>query len=206
MSQSQHLKTMKDLNPTLKVVFKSPLILSERDAMLDENAEPKMMTMRDTDFFETEILRQFFINMSRVVKFQFAAYPEELTNENRKVALHYHAVVRSQNDKKFIKVAPRKYTAVLHAKCKEHFVDYRFPKKPTSENPFPMMFVEYLNDVFFEPDQSYEEYSLRHYSPDMRLITHKDFSIKPAFSKKTSSLSREVASRMRQREITAHAD
>ncbi len=80
------------------MTFKFPIVATSKD----EGKLP--LTVRDLDFVETEALRQFFINMQRAVDFEFVAYPEDRACDDARkfVGLHYHAVARTQNDKKFM--------------------------------------------------------------------------------------------------------
>lgn len=189
--KEDHLKAMKDLNATIKLTFKSPKVSTN----IDKEFCP--MGIQDTDFFEQEILRQFFINMNRVVKFDFAAYPEDRVYDNDKkfTPLHYHAVAKTENDKKFIKIAAKKYAAVVRSKCQQHFSNFIMPIDP--------LYIEVLNRN--EPT-SYEEYCLKHYRPEVRLLTNDDFKTKPCVPTSMCSLSREVSPRVKLTQQTRFLD
>lgn len=163
MNKSNYLTTMKHVNGTLKLTFKFPKV----STLISE--EPTRLSIKDTDFAETEVLRQFFINMNRVVPFQFVAYPEDRAFDDDKkfVGLHYHAVVRSENDAKFIAVAKRKYRAVLESAYQRQFANVVMPRDP--------LWVEHLSR---DEPSSYEDYCLKHYQPSIRLITDADFRSK----------------------------
>jgi hypothetical protein len=157
--KSQYMAQITAINGTLVVTFKTPKIA------VFANEEPTRLSTKDTDFFEQQVLRQFFINMSRVVKFQFAAYPEDQARDSQEkfCALHYHAVINSENDTKFKAIAGKKYASVLNA--------YNiFPKVIMPVEPIFIMQISRT-----DPEKSYEEYILKHYNPSIRLVTHKDF-------------------------------
>ena len=84
---------------------------------------PKIMpafSLKDTDWFETEIIRQFYINTNRVVNFKMLAYPEDKIKGRKFVGLHYHAVLKTNNKKKFSKVASRKYQKIFQKVKLQH--------------------------------------------------------------------------------------
>lgn len=157
------LQQMTNLNATLKVTFKLPLVARST------TEAPSRLSVKDVDFVETEILRQFFINTQRIVDFEFFAYPEDKAkdDQNRFVGLHYHAVVRSDNDAKFIAVAPKKYEAVLRTRFIQLQKDFVMPKEP--------LFIAVLSklsnaDALLEAD-TYEQYCLKHYEPSLSLVS-----------------------------------
>ena len=107
--------------------------------------------------------------MSRLVRFEFAAYPEDRSKEdNSFVPLHYHAAIRSENDTKFLAVAPRKYAAVLESVYSKHFSNIIIPIEP--------LWISKINHDDIEKD--YELYMLKQYTPSKRLVTHEDFQLK----------------------------
>lgn len=162
--KNEYLEKAKSINASLVVTFKTPKVAVRL------SDEPTRLSTKDTDFFEQEVLRQFFINMSRVVEFQFVAYPEDRAYDSDKtfVPLHYHAAVRSKNDAKFKAIAERKYTAALKTAYEKEF--------PRVVVPISSIFVETMNRD--DPEKSYEEYILKHYDPSKRLVTHDDFMTK----------------------------
>lgn len=164
------LQQMTDLNSTLKVTFKLPLVARSK------TEAPSRLSVKDVDFVETEILRQFFINTQRVVDFEFFAYPEDKAkdDENRFIGLHYHAVVRSENDSKFIAVAPKKYEAVLRTRFKQLQTDFVMPKEPLFIAPLSK--VSNADDLL-EAD-TYEQYCLKHYEPSLSLVSSASYRIK----------------------------
>ena len=132
--------------------------------------------MKNVDFVETEILRQFFINMQRIVDFDFYAYPEDKAKDDDQnfVGLHYHAVVRSKNDAKFIAVAPKKYETVLRNRFTQFQTDFIIPKEP--------LFIASLSktnnaDDLLEAD-TYEQYCLKHYEPSLSLVDSASYRLK----------------------------
>ena len=157
--KNEYLAKAKSINATLLVTFKTPKIA----AYLSD--EPTRMSTKDTDFFEQEVLRQFMINVSRVVSFIFAAYPEDRDKKNNFVPLHYHAAVRSENDSKFKAIAEQKYRAALMCAYEKEFSHVVMPEKS--------IFIE--NICRDDPEKSYEAYMLKHYCPSKRLVTHDDF-------------------------------
>lgn len=161
---------MTALNSTLKVTFKLPLVAQSK------TEAPSRLSVKDVDFVETEILRQFFINTQRVVDFEFFAYPEDKAkdDENRFIGLHYHAVVRSENDSKFIAVAPKKYEAVLRTRFKQLQTDFVMPKEPLFIAPLSK--VSNADDLL-EAD-TYEQYCLKHYEPSLPLVSSASYRIK----------------------------
>lgn len=164
------LQQMTELNATLKVTFKLPLVARSK------TEAPSRMSVKDVDFVETEILRQFFINTQRIVDFEFFAYPEDKAkdDQNRFVGLHFHAVVRSENDAKFIAVAPKKYEAVLHNRFTQFQTDFVMPKEPLFIAPLS----KFSNaDDLLEAD-SYEQYCLKQYDPSKSLVSSATFCMK----------------------------
>ena len=167
LMKEKYLRQMIALNATLKVTFKLPLVARSKDD------EPTRLSVKDVDFVETEILRQFFINMQRVVDFEFFAYPEDKAKDSVKtfVGLHYHGVVRSENDAKFIAASPKKYEAVLHNRFKQFQTDFIMPAKP--------LFIEPLNKTSdLHEANTYEQYCLKHYCPSLSLVSSAAFRIK----------------------------
>ena len=153
-----YLKKMTDLKATLKITFKTPKV----SALSAET--PTRLSTKDCDFFEREILRLFFINVSRVVDFEFCAYAEDRAYDDDKkfVGLHYHAVARSRNDSKFIAIAEEKYRKVIESAFKN--------KEIVMQNK--LLFIEKLESRL---DESYEDYCLKHYCPSRSLVTDLDF-------------------------------
>jgi hypothetical protein len=88
--KNEYLTKLRSLNATIAVTFKTPKVSVLSNAHLEA---PSSLSARDTDFFAREVLRLFYINMSRVVRFEFTAYPEDRDKENRFVPLHYHAAI-----------------------------------------------------------------------------------------------------------------
>jgi len=170
MTKQRMLQQMTALNSTLKVTFKLPLVAQSK------TEAPSRLSVKDVDFVETEILRQFFINTQRVVDFEFFAYPEDKAkdDENRFIGLHYHAVVRSENDSKFIAVAPKKYEAVLRTRFKQLQTDFVMPKEPLFIAPLSK--VSNADDLL-EAD-TYEQYCLKHYEPSLPLVSSASYRIK----------------------------
>lgn len=170
MTKQRLLQQMTDLNATLKVTFKLPLVARKK------TEAPSRLSVKDVDFIETEILRQFFINTQRIVDFEFFAYPEDKAkdNENRFVGLHYHAVVRSENDAKFIAVAPKKYEAVLRTRFTQLQTDFVIPKEPLFIAPLSKVSNAY---DLLEAD-TYEQYCLKHYEPSLSLVSSASYRIK----------------------------
>ena len=164
------LQQMTELNATLKVTFKLPLLARSK------TEAPSRMSVKDVDFVETEILRQFFINTQRIVDFEFFAYPEDKAkdDQNRFVGLHYHAVLISENDAKFIAVAPKKYEAVLHNRFTQFQTDFVMPKEPLFIAPLSKLSNA---DDLLEAD-SYEQYCLKHYQPSLPLVSSTSYRIK----------------------------
>lgn len=159
--KSEHLSFAKSINATLAVTFKTPKV-----ALRPED-EPTCLTTKDTDFFEVYVLRQFFINMSRVVPFRFVAYPEDRAYDSDKSfrPLHYHAVVRSDNDAKFKAVAPRKYATSLRDAYAKVFGHVIMPSEPI-----------WIDDIHRDdPENCYESYIFKHYCPSKHLVTNDDF-------------------------------
>lgn len=167
MTKQRMLQQMTDLNATLKVTFKLPKVARRK------SEAPSRLSIKDTDFVETEVLRQFFINMQRIVSFEFFAYPEDKAkdDENNFVGLHYHAVVRSENDAKFIAVAPKKYDAVLRSRFEQFQTAFVMPRDP--------LFIAPLSkaDDLQEAD-AYEQYCLKHYDPSKSLVSSATYSMK----------------------------
>ena len=167
MNKELMLKQMTDLNATLKVTFKFPKVARRK------SEAPSRLSVKDVDFVETEILRQFFINMQRIVDFDFYAYPEDKAKDDDQnfVGLHYHAVVRSENDAKFAAVAPKKYEAVLRNRLTQLQTDFVMPKEP--------LFIAPLSnaDDLKEAD-TYEQYCLKHYEPSLSLVSSASYRIK----------------------------
>ncbi len=126
---------------------------------------PKIMpafSLKDTDWFETEIIRQFYINTNRIVDFEMLAYPEDTNKGRRFVGLHYHAVVKTNNKKKFCKVASRKYQSILQ-KVKVHDSQARIQKEP--------LWVDMISREMELTDPfKYEEYILKNYDYSTRLV------------------------------------
>ena len=150
---------MTDLNATLKVTFKLPRLARSKDE------PPSKLSVKDCDFVETEVLRQFFINTQRIVDFDFFAYPEDQYkgNEYSFVGLHYHAVVRSKNNAKFIAVALRKYKAVLRNSFQQFQTDFVMPNNP--------LYIEYLDKCGPQEADLYEQYCLKQYCPSKCLVS-----------------------------------
>ena len=167
MNKELMLKQMTDLNATLKVTFKFPKVARRK------SEAPSRLSVKDVDFVETEILRQFFINMQRIVDFDFYAYPEDKAKDDDQnfVGLHYHAVVRSENDAKFAAVAPKKYEAVLRNRLTQLQTDFVMPKEP--------LFIAPLSnaDDLQEAD-AYEQYCLKHYEPSLSLVSSASYRLK----------------------------
>jgi hypothetical protein len=155
-----YLKEIKNINATLAVTFKTPKI-----SVLASD-EPTRLSTKDTEFFEQNVLRMFYINMSRRVKFEFAAYPEDRTynSDITSCPLHYHAVFKSKNDAKFKAIAKKKYVSALQY-YNNKFWNVIMPSDPIFISPI-------TRD---DPEKSYEEYILKHYYPSRCLVTHKDF-------------------------------
>ena len=119
--KEKYLAKVRSINATIAVTIKTPKVAVLGVLLLEV---PSPLSAKDTDFFEREVLRLFYINMSRVVRFDFAAYPEDRSKEdNSFVPLHYHAAIRSENDAKFLAVAPRKYAAVLESVYSKQFAN-----------------------------------------------------------------------------------
>jgi len=161
----EELITMKG---TLKATFKFPKVSSIY------YPAPTLLTMKDTDEAEREVLRKFFINTSRVIDFQFAGYPEDrkVNDERKCVGLHYHFVIRSENDRVFCNVAPRKFKAVLR-QVYGAYPNFIMPNEPLYLAPLD-------NSHHSEFDEkTYEEYCLKQYCPNTkRLVTDKEFRVK----------------------------
>ena len=158
---------MTDLNATLKVTFKFPKVARRK------SEAPSRLSVKDVDFVETEILRQFFINMQRIVDFDFYAYAEDKAKNNDKnfVGLHYHAVVRSENDAKFIAVAPKKYETILRNRFTQLQKDFIMPKEP--------LFIAPLKkSTDLQEADAYEQYCLKHYEPSRSLVSSACYRIK----------------------------
>jgi hypothetical protein len=170
MTKQQMLQQMTELNATLKVTFKLPLVARRK------NEAPSRLSVKDVDFIETEILRQFFINTQRIVDFDFYAYAEDKAKDDDQnfVGLHYHAVVRSENDAKFIAVAPKKYEAVLRNRFEQFQTDFVMPKEPLFIAPLSKVSN---SDDLLEAD-SYEQYCLKHYEPSLSLVSSTSYRIK----------------------------
>ena len=126
-----------------------------------------LFSVKDVDFFETEILRQFYINTRRVVDFEMLAYPEDRDKNNNFVPLHYHAVVKTNNYRKFIKVAPKKYRQVLISKLRYRPL-FALPTKP-------IWFADINRELELTNPYRYEEYILKHYDYSTRLVDSKNF-------------------------------
>ena len=124
-------------------------------------------SLKDTDEFETEVLRQFYINMKRVVDFEFLAYPEDKDANGNFVGLHYHAVVKTKNDGKFFKIAPRKYKNVLSFYTNK----YRGTNMP--KEPFYYDIIDREKEL--TATHQYEEYILKNYQYSTRLVDTKLF-------------------------------
>jgi hypothetical protein len=164
--KNEYLTKLRSLNATIAVTFKTPKVSVLSNLLLEV---PSPLSAKDTDFFEREVFRQFYINMSRLVRFEFAAYPEDRSKEdNSFVPLHYHAAIRSENDTKFLAVAPRKYAAVLESVYSKHFSNIIIPIEP--------LWISKINHDDIEKD--YELYVLKQYTPSKRLVTHEDFQLK----------------------------
>ena len=88
--KNEYLTKLRSLNATIAVTFKTPKVSVLSNLLLEV---PSPLSAKDTDFFEREVFRQFYINMSRLVRFEFTAYPEDRDKENRFVPLHYHAAI-----------------------------------------------------------------------------------------------------------------
>lgn len=158
---------MIDLDATLKVTFKLPRVAFQ------SLETPTRLSMKDTDFVETEILRMFYINVSRVVPFQFYAYPEDraYNDENNFVGLHYHAIVKSENDAKFIKIAEAKYRKILVNRFSQ-YASYSLPNVCLHIEPL-------VSSAEAEADQNaYESYCLKQYCPNTkRLVSDATYSL-----------------------------
>ena len=77
--KEKYLAKVRNINTTIAVTFKTPKVAVLSNLLLEV---PSPLSAKDTDFFEREVFRLFFINMSRVVRFQFAAYPERLNRND----------------------------------------------------------------------------------------------------------------------------
>jgi hypothetical protein len=164
--KNDYLAKVRSINATIAVTFKTPKVAVLSNQLLEV---PSPLSARDTDFFEQEVLRLFYINMSRLVRFELVAYPEDRSKEdNSFVPLHYHAVIRSENDAKFIAIAERKYAAVLESVYSKHFSNIIIPIEP--------LWISKINHDDIEKD--YELYVLKQYTPSKRLVTHEDFQLK----------------------------
>ncbi len=164
--KNDYLAKVRSINATIAVTFKTPKVAVLSNQLLEV---PSPLSARDTDFFEQEVLRLFYINMSRLVRFELVAYPEDRSKEdNSFVPLHYHAVIRSENDAKFIAIAERKYAAVLESVYSKHFSKIIMPRKP--------LWISKINRD--DPEKSYEAYILKHYDPSKHLVTNEDFDLK----------------------------
>ena len=123
--KENYLAKVRSINATIALTLKTPKVSVLSNLLLEL---PSPLTTKDTDFFDREVLRLFYINMSRAVRFDFAAYPEDRSKEdNSFVPLHYHAAVRSENDAKFLAIAERKYAAVLESVYSKHFANILMP-------------------------------------------------------------------------------
>ena len=164
--KENYLAKVRSINATIVVTFKTPKVSVLSNPLLEA---PSPLSARDTDFFELSVLRLFWINMSRVVRFEFAAYPEDRKKDsNSFVPLHYHAAIRSENDAKFLAVAPRKYAAVLESVYSKHFSNIIMPIEP--------LWISKINHDDVEKD--YDAYVLKQYTPSKSLVTHQDFQLK----------------------------
>ena len=164
--KENYLAKVRSINATIALTLKTPKVAVLGDLLLEV---PSPLSAKDTDFFDREVLRLFYINMSRVVRFDFAAYPEDRSKEdNSFVPLHYHAAIRSENDAKFLSVAPRKYAAVLDSVYSKHFSNIIMPIEP--------LWISKINHDDVEKD--YDAYVLKQYTPSKRLVTHEDFQLK----------------------------
>ncbi|MDA9823548.1 hypothetical protein N9C56_13815 [Paracoccaceae bacterium] len=126
---------------------------------------PKIMpafSLKDTDWFETEIIRQFYININRVVNFEMLAYPEDKNKGRKFVGLHYHAVVKTNNKKKFCKVASRKYQSILQ-KVKLQHAGLRIQREP-------LWVGMIIREMELTDPYKYEEYILKNYDYSIRLV------------------------------------
>ena len=164
--KNEYLTKLRSLNATIAVTFKTPKVSVLSNLLLEV---PSPLSAKDTDFFEREVFRQFYINMSRLVRFEFAAYPEDRSKEdNSFVPLHYHAAIRSENDAKFLAIAQRKYAAVLENVYSKHFSNIIIP--------IETLWISKINHDDVEKD--YDAYVLKQYTPSRRLVTHEDFQLK----------------------------
>ncbi|MDC0431636.1 hypothetical protein OAL97_03910 [Paracoccaceae bacterium] len=145
---------LKMFNATHKVTFKLPRCNYR-------------FSLKDTDEFETEVLRQFCINMGRVVQFEMLAYPEDKDANENFVGLHYHAVVKTKNDGKFFTVAPRKYKSALTYYPKR-YLEVSLPK-----DPFYYDIIDREKEL--TATHQYEEYILKNYEYSTRLVDTKQF-------------------------------
>ena len=148
-SREDILNQLIDFDGDIKMTLKAPKIMPA-------------FSLKDTDWFETEIIRQFYINTNRIVDFEMLAYPEDTNKGRRFVGLHYHAVVKTNNKKKFCKVASRKYQSILQ-KVKVHDSQARIQKEPLWVNMISREME--LTDPF-----KYEEYILKNYDYSTRLV------------------------------------
>lgn len=161
LSKDECLEYFINLDGTIKATFSAPKV------GYYTYDRPSLLSCNDCDFFEMEVLRKFYINMSRVVEFEFVAYPESFKRDDEKVpvGLHYHAVIKSENDSKFLKVAPRKFQNVLKS---------AYPAHLCQSMPNNALWLEPLDDKNFEP-RSYENYCIKQYEADKRIVLSDDF-------------------------------
>ena len=164
MEKSECLSNLKSVNGTLAVTFNTPHFARS------DLEEMSCLSCKDTDFFEMNVLRQFFINMNRVVPFRFVAYPEDRARDSETSfkRLHYHGVISSDNDAKFQAVAPRKYTQILKNVYSKFFHKIKMPATP--------IWIDLLDRN--DPEKCYESYILKHYYPSKHLVSHNDFLLK----------------------------
>ena len=150
MTKQLILQKMTDLNATLKVTFKLPLVARSK------SEAPSRLSVKDVDFVETEILRQFFINTQRIVDFDFYAYAEDKAKDDDQnfVGLHYHAVLRNR------------FT--------QFQTDFVMPKQPLFIAPLSK--VSNADDLL-EAD-TYEQYCLKHFEPSLSLVSSASYRIK----------------------------
>ena len=76
VSRDECLEYFINLDGTIKATFSAPKV------GYYTYDKPSLLSCNDCDFFEMEVLRKFYINMSRVVKFEFVAYPENFKRDD----------------------------------------------------------------------------------------------------------------------------
>jgi hypothetical protein len=68
--KEKYLAKVRSINATIALTLKTPKVAVLSNLLLEV---PSPLSAKDTDFFDREVFRLFYINMSRVVRFQFAA-------------------------------------------------------------------------------------------------------------------------------------